>query len=30
MWAIYTTVPSTKWHVVTFVSVEEMLARSLG
>ncbi|MDY0020693.1 MAG: GAF domain-containing protein, partial [Anaerolineae bacterium] len=26
MWAIYTTVPSTKWHVVTFVSVEEMLA----
>jgi len=26
MWAIYTSVPSTQWHVVTFVSADEMLA----
>jgi len=26
LWAVYTLVPSTKWHVVTFVSAEEMLA----
>ncbi len=26
IWAIYTTVPSTQWHVVTFVSVDDMLA----
>jgi len=25
-WAIYTSIPSTDWHVVTFVSVSEMLA----